>query len=67
MKAVFKVAGLKTCKDVTRVKNAIANNEGIIACQINKNTCQVEVIYDNYFITEEKLMSDIENLGYTVI
>ncbi|WP_102399641.1 heavy-metal-associated domain-containing protein [Haloimpatiens massiliensis] len=67
MKSVFRVVGMRTCKDVSKIKNAIANNEGIVACQINKENSQVEIIYDDYFVNEDTLMECIERLGYTVI
>ncbi|WP_373899496.1 heavy-metal-associated domain-containing protein [Haloimpatiens sp. FM7315] len=67
MKAVFKVAGMRNTKDIGRIKDAIANNEGIVACQIIANSGQIEVIYDDYFINEERLIECIENLGYTVV
>jgi len=56
-----------TSKDVTRVKNAISANEGVIACGIHKVKKEVEIVYDNYFINIEDIIESIENSGYTVI
>ncbi|MFD3158631.1 heavy-metal-associated domain-containing protein [Haloimpatiens sp. FM7330] len=67
MKSIFKISSIKNNKDVMKIKNAITNYEGIVACQINKENGVVEVVYDNYFINEEAMSECIENLGYTII
>jgi len=56
-----------TSKDVTRVKNAISTNEGVIACGIYKSKKEVEIVYDNYFISIDDIIQSIENIGYIVI
>jgi copper chaperone len=67
MKTILKVCDMVTSKDVTRVKNAISANEGVIACGIHKAKKEVEIVYDNYFIDVEDIIESIENSGYTVI
>lgn len=67
MKTTLKVCDMVTSKDVTRVKNAISANEGVIACGIHKVKKEVEIVYDNYFINIEDIIESIENGGYTVI
>lgn len=67
MKTILKVCDMVTSKDVTRVKNAISANEGVIACGIHKAKKEVEIVYDNYFINVEDIIESIENSGYTVI
>lgn len=67
MKTILKVCDMVTSKDVTRVKNAISANEGVIACGIHKVKKEVEIVYDNYFINIEDIIESIENSGYTVI
>lgn len=67
MKAVLRVCNMNTVADVNKIRNAIANNEGVIACQINKEKGEVNVVYDNYFVNADRLIDSIENLGYTVI
>lgn len=67
MKALIKVHGINTAKDINNIKIAITSNEGIIACQISKKKGEVEVIYDNYFLNEDKIIESIEDIGYTVL
>lgn len=67
MKTTLKVCNMITSKDVTRVKNAISANEGVIACGIYKSKKEVEIVYDNCFISTEDIIQSIENIGYTVI
>ena len=67
MKTTLKVCDMVTSKDVTRVKNAISANEGVIACGIHKTKKEVEIVYDNYFISIDDIIESIENSGYTVI
>ncbi|GAA0728789.1 heavy-metal-associated domain-containing protein [Clostridium malenominatum] len=67
MKSVIKVFNMKNTTDISRVRNAISNNEGIIACQINSEKGEVSVVYDDYFVSLEQIMESIENLGYTIL
>jgi len=67
MKTTLKICDMVTSKDVTRVKNAISANEGVIACGIHKAKKEVEIVYDNYFISIDDIIESIENSGYTVI
>lgn len=67
MKSVLKVANMKTSSDINAIREAIAENEGVIACQIIKEKQEVNVVYDKYFLSEEKLIQCLEDLGYTVV
>lgn len=67
MKSLLKVCNMNTMEDVNRVRKAIASNEGVIACEISKDKAEVQVIYDNYFVTEDKIIESIEELGYAII
>jgi copper chaperone CopZ len=67
MKAVLKVCNMDSSNDVANVRNAISNNEGVVACKIDKQSGEVEIIYDSYFVNTDKLIESIENVGYTVI
>lgn len=67
MKALIKVHGINTARDINKIKKAIINNEGIIACQITQKKGEVEVIYDNYFVNEDIIIESIENIGYMVL
>ncbi|MBW9171703.1 heavy-metal-associated domain-containing protein [Clostridium estertheticum] len=67
MKSVIKVYNMNTSEDISNVNLAISNNQGVIACQINIESKQVEIIYDDYFITADNLIESIEEAGYAVI
>ncbi|MBU3156405.1 heavy-metal-associated domain-containing protein [Clostridium estertheticum] len=67
MKSVIKVCNMNTSEDISNVNLAISNNQGVIACQINSESKQVEIIYDDYFITADNLIEAIEEAGYAVI
>jgi copper chaperone CopZ len=58
---------MKTMADVSNIRKAISSNEGVIACQINSEKGEVNVVYDEYFVTLDNLMESIEDLGYTIL
>lgn len=66
MKSVLKVCNINTVNDVVKIKTAISNNSGVVACQINKESGEVSVVYDDYFVDNELLIQSIEDLGYVV-
>lgn len=67
MKSVINVYKINTAEDVNLVRQAISANEGVIACQINKENGEVDIVYDSFFLTIEDIIESIEELGYTVI
>jgi len=67
MKSVIKVYNMNTSDDISNVNVAISNNQGVIACQINSESKEIEIIYDDYFLSLDNLIESIEEAGYTVI
>lgn len=67
MKSVLKVCNMNTLEDVNSVRKAIANNEGVVACEVNKEKGEVSVVYDTYFVSLDNIIESIEDLGYTVL
>lgn len=67
MKAVLKVCNMNTPKDISNVRKAIAATEGVMACQISKDSGEVTIVFDNFFVSIEDIMGNIENYGYTII
>lgn len=67
MKSIFKICNMNTSQDVNKIRNAISNNEGVVACQINKEKGEVSIIYDDYFVTSDNLIQSLEDLGYAII
>lgn len=67
MKSVLKVCNMHTAEDVSKIRRAISNNEGVVACQINKEKGEISIVYDDYFVTNENLIQSLEDLGYAVL
>jgi copper chaperone CopZ len=67
MKSSIKIIGMKTSEDIKKIKNAVASNTGVVACEINKEKGEVSIIYDDYFSKLDKIIDSIELLGYTVV
>ena len=67
MKSLFKISSMKTLEDVSNVRNAISNMEGVIACQVNLEKGEVNVVYDDFFIKEDGLIQSLEDSGYYVL
>ena len=67
MKSVLKICNMHTVEDVNKIRRAISNNEGVVACQINREKGEVSVIYDDYFVNNESLIQSLEDLGYAVL
>jgi copper chaperone CopZ len=67
MKSVIRIANMRTLADVNNIREAISNNEGIIACQINREKQELNVIYDSCFLSEDDLIQCLEDLGYTTL
>lgn len=67
MKSVLKIGNMRTLDDVNSIRNVLADNQGILACQVSREKQEVSVVYDDYFINIDKIIDSIEDLGYTVI
>lgn len=67
MKTVIKVSNIRSQQDVTNIRSALSDKEGIIACYIKKDNGEVEVVYDKYFINIEVINGLLEDMGYTII
>ncbi|MFT5875322.1 MAG: copper chaperone [Clostridium sp.] len=67
MKSVIKLCNMSTSDDISNVNAAISNNQGVIACQLNSESKEVEIIYDDYFVSLDNLIESIEEAGYAVI
>jgi copper chaperone len=67
MKSTIKIANLRSSSDINIIREAISDNEGVIACQINKEKSEVNVVYDSNFLNEDKLVQSLEDLGYTIL
>ena len=66
MKGSIKVYNLNTSKDINTIRNIITNEEGIVACEINKAKKEIQVVYDNLTISLEHIKNLIEMAGYMI-
>lgn len=67
MKSTIKICDMSKSQDVMNIQNAIASNEGVIACEISLEKKEVQVIYNESFVDIEDIIESIELLGYMVI
>lgn len=66
MKAVLEISNLNTNEDVISVKDVIACNEGVIACEVSLSKKEVNVVYDDKAVALEKIVASVEELGYSI-
>jgi copper chaperone len=67
MKSTIKIANMRSLGDINNIREAISNHEGVIACQINKEKSEVNVVYDSHFLSKDKLIQSLEDLGYSIL
>jgi len=67
VKSTIKILNMESEKDVKSIQEAIQKYNGIIASQISLAKNELVVIYNSTFLTEEKIIDSIEDLGYIVI
>lgn len=67
MKSVLKVCNMHTNDDINRIRTAISNNQGVVACEINSEKGEVSVVYDDYFVDADALVQCLEDLGFAVL
>ena len=67
MKSLIRINNLNTGEDIKHIREIIANYEGILACEINKNKKEVHLVYDALSISVDEIISSIEMSGYMVI
>lgn len=66
MKSLLKISNVNTNEDIIKIREALAENEGLIACEISLSKKEVNLIYDDTSVTLDKLVSSIEEAGYAV-
>ena len=66
MKSLLKLSNVNTNEDIIKIREALAKNEGLIACEISLSKKEVSLIYDDTSITLDKLVSSIEEVGYAI-
>lgn len=67
MKSVLNLSVIHTLEDVNIIRQAVSSNEGVIACEINREKSEVSVVYYGQFLSINDIIDSIEELGYTVL
>ena len=67
MKSIIKIYDIKNTKDLSNIQNAIASNDGVIACEVSLGKKEVQIIYNENYVKIEDIIDSIENLGYMII
>lgn len=67
MKSLLKVSNINTNEDIINVREAVAQNEGVIACEVSLSKKEVNIVYDDKSVTIDKIISSIEEIGYSII
>ena len=66
MKALLRIYNLTTHDDIINIRNVVSNYEGILACEINLNRKEVNIVYDSLSVSMDEIMNSIENAGYMI-
>lgn len=66
MKTVLKILNLNTNEDVISIREVVGSNEGVIACEINLSKKEVNIVYDDKSLTIDKIIAEVEELGYSI-
>lgn len=66
MKSILKIKTLKTSKDVIEVKESIATKLGVIACEVNINKQEANILYDDLVVSLDNLIEAVEEIGHVV-
>ena len=67
MKSLVKVSNIKKLDDVNKIKKAISSNEGVIACEINKEIGEINIVFNEQFTDIDSIVESIEDLGYIIL
>lgn len=66
MKISIKIYNLNKSTDINTIRNILTNEEGIVACEINKAKKEVQIVYDNLTISSDDIINLIEMAGYMI-
>ena len=67
MKSIIKICNMESQRDTKVIQEAIVSNSGVIASEISLLKKEITVIYNENFLSIEKIINSIEDLGYIVI
>lgn len=67
MEKIFQVEGMMCAGCEKRVNTALSAIDGVIKCEANASSNSVSIVFDDTKVTEDMLVSTIEDTGYDVI
>ena len=66
MKTNLRIGNLLSSNDVKSIREAIASNEGVVACEVNLTNKEVSIVFDEKSTTVDEIANSIEVLGYNI-
>lgn len=67
MKSIIKVCNMKSPEAVNNIRKVVSKNEGIMACHINSEKGEINVVYDANFTDLDEIIQSIEEEGYVTL
>lgn len=67
VKSLIKVFNINSNEDISNVREAVSNNEGVIACEVSMARQEISVVYDDRSLTLDDIINSIEMSGYSVV
>lgn len=65
MKSSFHVCNFYSSSSVGEIRRAIAKNEGIVACHIDSDSSEINVVYNEKIVSLDDIIQSVEDAGYT--
>lgn len=67
MQSVLKISNLNSKSDITRIKSALSNVDGILAVEFRMESKSINVVYDGIYIGINGISDILEESGYFCI
>lgn len=67
MRGTIRVININTARDVAKIRDVLANTEGVLVCEIDKNEKVVNLIYDEVITTIDNVITILEEFDYYTI
>lgn len=67
MQSVLKISNLNSKSDITRIKSALSNVDGILAVEFRMEAKSINVVYDGIYINLDGISDILEESGYFCI
>lgn len=64
--AAFTVRGLESEDDVRRVEAELRELDGVMGTEIDRESGEADVLYDNDILAEERIKITVREIGYEV-